>query len=250
MKILGLRNTMPMTPLISIITITFNAESTLKHTMQSVASQTCRDYEHIVVDGASRDRTLEIARSFAGVRILSEPDNGLYDAMNKGIHLARGKYLLFLNSGDTFASDEALEAYARRARLGDDIIYADTRIVDGEGKILGPRHYTAPARLSKDSFSKGMLICHQAFMVRKDIAPEYDLHYRFSSDYDWTIRCIMKSKENKCTNLDMIAINYLADGLTDKNKYKSLMERYQVMAQHYGHIRALWRHLQLVMGRR
>lgn len=239
-----------MSPLISIITITFNAQSTLRPTMESVASQTCRDYEHIVVDGASHDRTLEIARSFEGVRILSEPDKGLYDAMNKGMAMARGKYLLFLNSGDTFASDEVLEAYAKRARLGDEIIYADTQIVDGEGKVLGPRHYSAPEHLTFESFNKGMLICHQAFMVRREIAPEYDLQYRFSSDYDWTIRCIKNADEAKCTNINMMAINYLSDGLTDKNKYKSLRERYRVMAHHYGHIKAIGRHLQLITGRR
>ena len=218
--------------------------------MESVASQTCRDYEHIVIDGASHDRTLEIARSFAGVRILSEPDKGLYDAMNKGIAMARGKYLLFLNSGDTFSSDEVLEGYARRARLGDDIIYADTQIVNDAGTVLAPRHYSAPEHLTVESFNKGMLICHQAFMVRREIAPEYDLQYRFSSDYDWTIRCIKNADEAKCTNLNMVAINYLSDGLTDKNKYKSLRERYRVMAHHYGHLKALGRHLQLITGRR
>ena len=95
-----------------------------------------------------------------------------------------------------------------------------------------------------------MLICHQAFMVRREIAPEYDLQYRFSSDYDWTIRCIKNADEAKCTNLNMVAINYLSDGLTDKNKYKSLRERYRVMAHHYGHLKALGRHLQLITGRR
>ena len=109
--------------MISIITITFNAEKTLRRTMESVANQTCRDYEHIVIDGASRDRTLAIARSYEGVRILSEPDRGLYDAMNKGIAMARGEYLLFLNAGDTFSGPEVLEAYAERTRKGDDIIF-------------------------------------------------------------------------------------------------------------------------------
>ncbi|MDE6340664.1 MAG: glycosyltransferase [Muribaculaceae bacterium] len=236
--------------MISIITITFNAEKTLRRTMESVASQTSRDYEHIVVDGASRDRTLEIARSFDGVRILSEPDKGLYDAMNKGIALARGEYLLFLNAGDTFSGADVLEAYAQRAKKGDDIIFADTQIVDFDGKVIGPRHYSAPARLEKDSFAKGMLICHQAFMVKKSIAPQYDLQYRFSSDYDWTIRCINNADMDKCTNLNMVAINYLSDGLTDRNKYKSLRERYRVMAKHYGHFRAISRHLQLLTGKR
>lgn len=239
-----------MNPLISIITITYNAANELMPTMKSVEEQSCRDFEHIIIDGASADDTLRIARSHEGTRILSEPDKGLYDAMNKGIGMARGKYLLFLNAGDTFHSKGVLEAYARRARKGDDIIYADTVIVDSDRRILGPRHYSAPAKLTKDSFAKGMLICHQAFMVRKDIAPEYDLQYRFSSDYDWTIRCIRNADESKCTNLGIIAIDYLSAGMTDRNKLKSLRERYRVMASHYGHLRALRRHAALLLGRR
>lgn len=238
-----------MVPLISIITITYNAAETIGVTMASVAQQTCRDYEHVVIDGASRDATLEIARSYDGVRILSESDKGLYDAMNKGLRMARGKYLLFLNSGDTFHSADTLEAYARRARLGDDIIYGDTVIVDAERRMIGPRHYSVPAWLTFDSFSNGMLICHQAFMVRRALAPDYDLSYRFSADYDWTIRCIKNADDNKCSNLGMITIDYLSDGLTDKNKLKSLRERYHVMAHHYGHRRTLKRHVELIAGK-
>lgn len=238
-----------MKPLISVITITYNAASTIGVTMASVAAQTCRDYEHVVIDGASRDATLEIARSYEGVRILSEPDKGLYDAMNKGLRMARGEYVIFLNSGDTFHSADVLEAYARRARLGDDIIYGDTVIVDSERRELGPRHYSVPARLTRDSFSKGMLICHQAFMVKRSLAPDYDLRYRFSADYDWTIRCIFASDEQRCTNLGMVTIDYLSDGLTDRNKLKSLRERYRVMAAHYGHLRALRRHAALIASK-
>ncbi len=238
-----------MIPLISIITITYNAAETIGVTMASVAEQNCGDYEHVVIDGASSDATLEIARGYAGVRILSEPDHGLYDAMNKGLRMARGKYVLFLNSGDSFHSADTLEAYARRARLGDDIIYGDTVIVDKERNITGPRHYSVPEKLTALSFSKGMLICHQAFMVRSKLAPEYDLAYRFSSDYDWTIRCIRNADESKCTNLNMVTIDYLSDGLTDRNKFKSLRERYRVMASHYGHRRALARHAALVAGK-
>lgn len=237
-----------MDPLISIITITYNAAETIGVTMASVAEQTFVDYEHVIIDGASRDATLGIVRSYAGVRILSEPDKGLYDAMNKGLHMAKGKYVLFLNSGDTFHSDDTLEVYARRTRLGDDIIYGDTVIVDAARNIIGPRHYGAPEKLTLDSFSKGMLVCHQAFMVRRDLTVPYNLNYRFSADYDWTIRCIKNADENKCTNLNMIAIDYLSDGLTDKNKFKSLRERYQVMASHYGHRRAFARHVNLVCG--
>lgn len=232
--------------MISIITITYNAADTLKPTMDSVASQTFRDFEHIIVDGASRDNTLTIARSYPGVRIISEPDRGLYDAMNKGLRLAKGDYLIFLNSGDTFHSSTTLEAYATATAKGADIIYGDTLIVNRDRQPIGPRHYSVPNRLTHLSFSKGMLICHQAFMVRKDLAPDYDLCYHFSADYDWTIRCIAKTTPEKCVNLHQITIDYLSDGLTDKNKRKSLLERYRIMTRHYGHLRTIHRHLQLI----
>ena len=235
-------------PLISVITITFNAESTLPVTLKSVAEQTFDDREHIIIDGASRDKTVDLARKYEGVRILSEKDKGLYDAMNKGLRMARGRYLIFLNAGDTFHNKDVLTHYARRGKEGDDIIYGDTVIVDASRRIIAPRHYSAPDKLDKRSFSKGMLICHQAFMVRRELAPEYDLQYRFSADYDWTIRCINNADPDRCTNLNRITIDYLSDGLTDKNKWKSLKERYRVMAHHYGQLWALKRHAELIFG--
>ena len=135
-------------PLISIITITFNASATLLPTLESIWSQTFRDFEHVIIDGASTDDTLALARAYPDVRILSEKDRGLYDAMNKGMRLAQGTYLLFLNAGDTFHSADTLQAYAERARRGDDIIYADTVIVDADRHILCKRHLTAPDRKS------------------------------------------------------------------------------------------------------
>lgn len=229
-------------PLISVITITYNAAGCLQPTMESVAAQTFRDFEHLVIDGASKDNTIAIARSFEGTRILSEPDRGLYDAMNKGLRLAQGDYVIFLNAGDAFHAKDTLEKYAAAARRGDHIIYGDTVIVDSERKIIGKRHLTAPAHLDKKSFAQGMLICHQAFMVRRDLAPTYDTSYRFSADYDWTVKCIEASDPNRNTNLGIIAIDYLSDGLTDKNKLKSLRERYKIMSLHYGALPTLLRH--------
>lgn len=212
-------------------------------TVESINSQSFRDFEHIVVDGASKDNTLEIARRNPDARILSEPDGGLYDAMNKGLGLARGKYVLFLNAGDSFHSADTLAQYALRAKAGDDIIYGDTVIVDSERHIICKRHLTAPVTLTRDSFSKGMLICHQAFMVRRELAPLYDLQYRFSADYDWTVKCIDNADPGRCTNLNIIAIDYLSDGMTDKNKLASLKERYRIMSRHYGSIRTLFNHI-------
>ena len=235
--------------MISVITITFNAAETLPLTMESVAGQTFKDFEHIVVDGASDDDTIMIARRMGrpALRIISEPDNGLYYAMNKGLKTAHGRYLIFLNAGDRFHAADTLKAYADAiAERNADIIYGETDVVDIEGKRIGPRHLSVPDMLTVDSFSKGMLICHQAFMVRKDIAPLYDTDYRFSADYDWCIRCIKASRAGDRVNLHRVTIDYLADGLTEKHKKASLLERFRIMAAHYGSMKAVASHLSFI----
>lgn len=235
-------------PLVSIVTITYNAAEVLTPTMESLATQTFTDFEHLIIDGASNDATLEIASELrtAATRILSEKDNGLYDAMNKGLHLARGKYIIFINAGDSFADPDSLKHIAESIDENTDIIYGDTVIVNSERDIIGPRHLSVPERLTFDSFAKGMLICHQAFMVRKELAPDYDLSYRFSADYDWTIKCIRATSPERCRNVHKVIIHYLSDGLTDKNKIPSLKERYRIMAHHYGKATAFFRHIGFV----
>lgn len=232
---------METAPLISIITITFNAEKCILPTLESVYRQTYRNYEHIIIDGASTDGTLTEARKYPDLRILSERDKGLYDAMNKGLDMARGRYLLFLNAGDTFHSDKTLAAYAERARKGDDIIFGDTVIVDSARHIIGPRHLTAPQSLTFESFAQGMLVCHQAFMVRKELAPHYDLQYRFSADYDWCVQCLQHSRRNVYTGA--VLIDYLSEGLTTSNRRASLMERFRIMCRYYGTLPTVWRHV-------
>lgn len=241
-------NSTPL-PLISIITITFNAAKELPATLRSVKEQTFKNFEHLLIDGASSDETLMVARSqgISHLKIVSEPDNGLYDAMNKGLRLARGRYVIFLNAGDAFHSQETLDAYALAARRKADIIYGDTVIVDNDRKIIAPRHHSAPKVLTFKSFTNGMLICHQAFMVRKAIAPYYDTDYRFSADYDWTIRCILAGNPKAFINLDMVTIDYLADGLTDRNHKESLIERFKIMCRHYGMTTALIKHLSFIL---
>lgn len=235
----------PGAPLISVITITYNAEKQIPDTVRSVASQSFRDFEHIIVDGASTDGTIAKARlnGSKSLRVVSEPDDGLYDAMNKGIDMARGKYLIFLNAGDAFHDKDTLARYAEAAKSSPDIIYGDTIIVDADRKFLRPRHLQAPAVLTARSFLNGMLICHQAFMVRRKIAPRYDLQYRFSADYDWCLRCIMASRPGFRHNLGRVTIDYLDDGLTEKNKIASLKERFRIMKHHFGLASAMIAHI-------
>ena len=235
-------------PLISIITVTFNAAEVIQRTLDSLKNQNFTDFEHLVIDGASQDSTLEIIgkANLPQTKVMSEPDNGLYDAMNKGLRMANGKYVIFLNSGDTFHSCDTLSLYSREAEKERDIIYGDTIVVDEKGEKKADRHLKAPEKLTYGSFSNGMLICHQAFMVKKELAPPYDLRYKFSADFDWCVKCIANSDEGKCSNLKAVTVDYLNDGLTDKNKLKSLRERFRIMRAHYGLVPTIFKHISFI----
>ncbi len=231
-----------MNPLFSIITITFNAGCELPATLDSVKAQTFSDFEHIIIDGKSRDNTVELAEN-SGIRnmkITSEPDRGLYDAMNKGISAASGKYLIFLNAGDAFHAPQTLQQIADAAKSDPDIIYGQTQIVDTARNFMAMRHLSAPEKLSFNSFKNGMLVCHQAFVVRRELAETYDLRYRFSADYEWCLRCLKKMNTSVYTRT--IIIDYLADGLTDKNHKASLKERFHIMCRYYGTLPTVVRH--------
>lgn len=224
------------TPKFSVITVCYNAEATLEDTIQSVISQTYHHVEYIIVDGASKDRTLDIVNRYRDriAVVVSEPDKGLYDAMNKGIRLATGDYLCFLNAGDSFHEDDTLQQMVHSIHTLQlpDVLYGETELVDHEGHFLRMRRLQAPEHLTWKSFRQGMLVCHQAFFPRRDLVMPYDLRYRFSADFDWCIKIMKKSKVLHNTHLTLI--DYLAEGMTTRNHQASLKERFLIMARHYG----------------
>ncbi|MBR7027367.1 MAG: glycosyltransferase [Bacteroidales bacterium] len=223
----------------SIITICYNASATIERTLLSVTGQTWTDREYIIVDGASKDSTLEIISRYRDkVDILvSEPDKGLYDAMNKGLKLATGNYVIFMNAGDRFHEDSTLEQIAAQVQQLDKlpgVIYGNTALTNMAGEIYGMRRLSPPEHLDWKSFKNGMLVCHQAFYARRDIAEPYDLSYRFSADVDWCIR-VMK-KADTLHNTHLVVADYLEDGsgVTIDNRKASLKERFAIMRKHYG----------------
>lgn len=224
------------TPKFSVITVCYNAEATLEDTIQSVISQTYHHVEYIIVDGASKDRTMDIVNRYRDriAVVVSEPDKGLYDAMNKGIRLATGDYLCFLNAGDSFHEDDTLQQMVHSIHTLQlpDVLYGETELVDHEGHFLRMRRLQAPEHLTWKSFRQGMLVCHQAFFARRDQVMPYDLRYRFSADFDWCIKIMKKSKVLHNTHLTLI--DYLAEGMTTRNHQASLKERFRIMARHYG----------------
>lgn len=242
-------NTPP--PRISIITICYNASHTISRTLRSIQAQTYNDLEYLVIDGASRDNTLDLVRTLAPRALVhSERDQGIYDAMNKGLSHATGDYIWFINAGDALPSPTTVEEIVGEACLNGarpDIIYGDTRLIDSEGRDLGLRRLRPPLSLTWESFRDGMLVCHQAFIVRRAIAPKYNLRYRFSSDVDWCIRCLKVAKE--CIFIPRPIALYLNEGATTANHRASLIERFEVMTEHYGLFATLWRHLRFLFVR-
>lgn len=233
-----------MNPLFSIITVAYNAQNTIIATLKSVQEQTCKLYEYIVVDGASSDSTADLVRqsNIENLILISEPDKGIYDAMNKGLGIAKGDYVVFLNAGDSFHSSNTLQIIAD-AMMDNDypgIVYGQTQIVDSNRKRVGDRHLTAPEELNLNSFKEGMVVCHQAFIVLRKLVDNYDTNYKFSADYEWCIRCLQRSHRN--LYIDRILIDYLSEGVTTANMKASLWERFKIMCYYYGTLPTIIRH--------
>lgn len=237
-------------PKFSIITVTYNAAAVIEDTLQSVITQTYKNIEYIIVDGASTDRTMEIIGRYRKHihTVVSEPDRGLYDAMNKGIRLATGDYVCFLNAGDELHEDDTLQliVHSLTGLTGlPDVIYGRTAIVDEEGHFLRMRRLEPPENLTWHSFRQGMLVCHQAFFARRDHAVPYDLRYRFSADFDWCIRVMKQSQTLHNTRLTLI--DYLNEGMTTRNHRASLAERFRIMCRHYGYVQTALLHLKFAL---
>lgn len=238
-------------PKFSIITVTYNAEKYIEETIMSVITQTYHNIEYIIVDGASTDNTMDIVNKYKDRInvIISEPDKGLYDAMNKGIDLATGDYLCFLNAGDSLHEDDTLfgmvHSIHNHHEVLPDILYGETAIVDEEGHFISMRRHKAPERLNWKSFKSGMMVCHQAFFASRKIASHYDLKYRFSSDFDWCIK--MMKIADKIHNTRMTIIDYRNEGMTTRNHKASLIERFRIMCNYYGYVSTVAYHLWFVL---
>ncbi len=244
--------------LFTIITCTYNAAKHIDRTLESVRGQSYPHIEHFIIDGVSNDDTVKKAQTYAydsryPVIVKSEPDNGLYDAMNKGIQLAKGDYIIFLNAGDIFHEEDTLTSIAGKLRGKSlpGVIYGDTDIVDEKGIFLRKRRLSPPETLSWESFKEGMLVCHQAFYARTDIAKQvpYNLDYKYSADVDWCIR-IMKEAEKQgleLMNSHETLCSYLKGGMTTQSHQASLIERFKIMSHHYGTFTTIFQHLWFVI---
>lgn len=228
---------------ITVITVVFNAKDLIARTLKSVANQSHPAVTHLIIDGGSTDGTLNVLSQFENLSVYSEPDKGIYDAMNKGLKRAGGDYVIFINAGDELANENVL-AEMMSACDGSDVYYGDTLIVDSERRVLGKRRHSPPRTLTWKSFQMGMLVSHQSILARRSICPEYNLQYKISADIDWTIR-LMKVAKSSCFWDKPVSL-FLAGGESTQRKKLGLEERWQISVSHYGFFHTLLAHAAIV----
>ena len=199
----------PGEPRLSIVTVVRNDRAALERTAESVARWRGPATEFVVLDGASTDGTAEVARRVADVAV-SEPDRGIYDAMNKGTRTARGRFLQFLNAGDLLvdapeevvaaAPDDAVLVYAK----------ANMRYADGTLRYVKGKRLWYAAR-----FLKGMPLCHQAIFYRRDVMPEYDLTFPVLGDRVLTYELVRRFGLRRTLFVDRVVVDYFFGGFSN-----------------------------------
>jgi len=220
---------------VSIITVVYNSELLIAETIRSVVNQTYENIQYIVIDGASSDNTLDIINKYKSDIdiIISEPDKGLYDAMNKGLKLASGDYVWFINSGDHIHTPNTVEQMMSKNTNDADIIFGEVMMVDDQRKQLGTRsettHQKLPKVLTWKSLKYGMVVCHQAFIPKRAITKPY-IYDNLSADIDWVIQCLKQSKSNLHTH--QVLADFLIGGVSKKRHKESLWGRYHILKKH------------------
>ncbi len=228
-------NTMP---LYTIITVTYNAEDKLVKTLESVYKQTCTDYEYILIDGCSNDNTICIISEHQEIfckknieyKYVTETDLGVYDAMNKGIALAKGQWIYFLNAGDVLYSDDTLEVIKRAINENDnaDIIYGDTIEFKHNGLCRNKK------ALALNEIVNDMPFCHQSCVTKKNLLIEtpFELEYKICSDYDFFMNCFQNG--NCFQYIETPLSRYEFGGLSscEKHEIQLLRERLEIQKKH------------------
>lgn len=226
----------------TIITVTYNAEKYLRNTLDAMLRQDDTDYEYIIVDGASKDSTLTILEEYipkfdGKMRYVSEPDAGLYDAMNKGIRMARGSYIGIINSDDLY--EDYTLSYVRKTIYNSDfpdVIYSDLKVIDENGNYK----YMISGKAKK--LKVGMLVNHPTCFVKRSAYEKigtFDKQYKIVADYDLMLRIYMNN--GRFEKADKPLASFRMGGVSNGN-YESTLEKYKVQRKYYGiiHCRYIW----------
>jgi glycosyltransferase involved in cell wall biosynthesis len=236
---------------LSVITITYNNYKGLLKTLELLKTTAFSEaIEIVIVDGGSKDETPDFLKTQTCTsNWVSEPDLGIYDAMNKGLNMAMGRYVWFLNAGDYAIDLEAIESILANLEKEPDALFGETMLIDAQGNELGTRSEQTTRKLSETltwkSFAMGMTVGHQAFIIRRSLALPYDIRLKHVADIDWMIRCLKKCQI--ILNLNRIIACFTLDGYSTINRRASNRERFRVLGKHYGFIPNLVNHLRITI---
>ena len=219
---------------LSVITVCFN-EKEIERTCRSIAGQSCQDFEWIVIDGGSTDGTLEILKRYQKRidKLVSEPDNGIFDAMNKGIRLACGEWLIFMNGGDLFADEFVIgKFFAEEARFLDaGVVYGDYYRIYGDGR----REYAAVDVKELDKlFFYNNCICHQASFIRRKLFEKYGVYddkHRIVSDWEKWI--VFAEHKVVFRHINFAVADFYYTGISSQMTPRHADERAEVIAAHF-----------------
>lgn len=221
---------------ISLITVTFNSGITLKTTLDSILEQSHTDYEYIVVDGASKDNTVALINEYEPrfknkIKWISEPDNGLYDAMNKGIQMATGDVIGILNSDDFFTSNHILQLISETFEHNNNIdaVYGDIHFVNPDNLEKCVRYYSS--KVFKRSLMRlGFMPAHPSFYMRKSCFDKYGLYktdYKIAADFEFLLRLILKNKiRTKYLPMDMVTMRTGGASTSGIKSYVGIMKEH------------------------
>lgn len=228
---------------ISIITTTYYSERTLRDTMESILRQTWQDYEYIIVDGASKDGTLDLIRAYeprfdGRMRYVSEPDKGIYDAMNKGFAMATGDIIGTLNSDDFYTSDDVLQAVADGFG-GEyvDAVYADIHYVSSDDLSRQIRYYSSGV-FRRWMMRFGMMPAHPSFYCRKAVYDQYgtfDTQYRIAADFDILLRLLFIHRiRTRYIKKDFVTMRMGGASTTGYGSWSLIMKEHLQIMKKYG----------------
>ena len=214
---------------ISIITISFNSAKTIEATLNSVLNQTYKNIQHIIIDGNSSDQSVQICKKFDHVsKIISEEDSGVYNAFNKGLEIANGDVVGFLNSDDTFYNNNSLQTIVDGFKKGIDAVHGNLKFYNHKNKVV--RNWISKP-YEKGAFKKGWMPAHPTFYCRKNIYNKYGNYnelFKIAGDFELMLRFI-ETKNIKTMFIDKNLVKMKAGGISNSgfiSKIKILNEEF------------------------
>ena len=222
-------------PVVSIITVVYNLPDNLEKTLQSVIQQAYPNIEYIIIDGGSTDHeTIEVIKKYEDHIDfwISEPDNGIYDAMNKGLKNVAGDYVSFLNAGDYYCNEYVLDSLFSDIK-NEDVVYGDIYVDSGLQK---PTRYQRALTFNKNELlAHGTaVVCHQALFVKRAIAPNYNTSYKYKAELNWYFDIVETKHNLSFAHKNIAVVNYALGGFGYINFKSNLLEWCKLIIMRYG----------------